>query len=190
MLDFGAFQILTDGSLWIWNNPNGQALESLHCLHWYSSPYHSGTTNEMHIAFDTHELVSRDAYRENCEINFSTNVQFAGGSVMVWVELSLGSIPDLQGLVYPSFKAKTYIWAILEPYSVPYEPFIWVHFLLMRDKGDKAIQHMKSLGRSTDQKPIEHEWDELKRAISRPSNPLESLDDHRTALIELWKRMD
>lgn len=163
-------------------------------------------TDESRFALyvsDGRQRVYRRRGERFAPCNFATNVQFGGGSVMVWGGISMDAKTDLHVFGRGSMNAESYIRDILDMHVVPYAPFIGDNFILMQDNARPHVanvvrEYMDITGirtmdwpaRSPDLNPIEHIWDELGRSVRNGPNPPETLDELRNGLVQAWNDMD
>lgn len=127
---------------------------------------------------------------------------FHGGSIMIWGGICLRARTELV-LVNGNMTAARYITEILEDHVMPFVEFIGNQdFLLMHDNArphtatsvlrylaEVGIQKVEWPAHSPDLNPIEHIWDNLKRKIRASSNPPETLDELRIAILRTWEEI-
>lgn len=163
-------------------------------------------TDESRFALfmsDGRQMIYRRRGERYAPSNFAQNVQFGGGSIMVWGGIAMEAKTELHVFGRASMNAEMYVKDILDMYVIPFAPFIGDNFLLMHDNArphvancvrdyleTTEIQTMRWPARSPDLNPIEHVWDELGRSIRRGPNPPETLDELRIALVRAWDGMD
>lgn len=144
-----------------------------------------------------------ERYAQSC---IEERVPFGGGSCMVWGGISMNGRTELvfidmvrQNGNRGGLTAHRYITEILEDHVVPYMGFIGENFTLMQDNArphaaaqvqhyceEVGIRTMNWPARSPDLNPIEHVWDNLKRAVYARNPSPTTVAALRTALSEEW----
>lgn len=81
---------------------------------------------------DGRQLVYRGRGERFSPCKFAPNVQFGGGSVMVWGGISMNAKTDLHVFGRASLNAEAYIRDIFDMYVLPYAPFIGDNFILIK----------------------------------------------------------
>lgn len=152
---------------------------------------------------DGRERIYRRTGERFFQNHFSPRVSYGGGSVMVWGGVSFEARTDLVIVNRGAMTADRYIRDVLEPYVVPFAPFIGDDFMLMHDNArphvarivneylaEVEIPVMNWPPRSPDINPIEHVWDALGRKVrSRVPAPA-NLQQLSEVLIEEWQQID
>ena len=123
---------------------------------------------------------------------------FGGGSVMVWAGMAATTKTPLI-LINGHLNANRYVDEILHPHVVPVAAAIGDDFELMDDNArphrarvvdaflaHEGIQRMVWPANSPDLNPLEHLWDQLKRAVSARINANTNLADLAQMLEEEW----
>ena len=136
------------------------------------------------------------------QCNFVPNVQFGGGSIMVWAGISLQGRTDLVPLPGARLVAVRYITDILEPHVIPYGPFIGPNFVYMHDNARPHIARvvqayfretdtpvMERPARSPDMNPIEHVWDDLQCRVAGRRIAFRTLQQLEAVLMEEWENI-
>lgn len=152
---------------------------------------------------DRRARVYRRPHERYYQCNISETHLFGGGSIMVWGGISLTGRTDLHVFNRGSVTADRYITDILEPYVVPFAPYIGENFLLMHDNArphtaaivqdylqEVDIETMVWPARSPDLNPIEHVWDMLGRRLRATQPPPPSLEEVGQRLYEIWNDLD
>ncbi|RZC36418.1 HTH Tnp Tc3 2 and/or DDE 3 domain containing protein [Asbolus verrucosus] len=93
-------------------------------------------------ANDKRMPVYRRPGEQYLQCNFVSNVNFGGGSVMVWSAISVEGRTELESLRGACMTAVCYITDILGPYVIPYGPFIGPDFVYMHDNARPHIDHI------------------------------------------------
>ena len=109
---------------------------------------------------------------------------------MVWGGISSDTRTELV-IVDNRLTAVRYIEEVLQEHVVPYSGFIGHEkFRLMHDNEEYleevGIQKLQWPARNPDLNPIEHIWDMLKRKIKSTSNPPQTLNELRSAVVSAW----
>ena len=123
---------------------------------------------------------------------------FGGGSVMVWVGITLTNKTHLIQ-INGNLNSNRYVAEILRLRVVPYATGIGNGFILMDDNAcphrgrvvteflaGAAIERMVWPANSPDLNPIEHLWDQLKRSVYRRITEYSTLADLAQLLQEEW----
>lgn len=129
------------------------------------------------------------------------HVQQGGGSMMFWGGIFCGSRTPLVPVV-GMLTAVQYRDTILIPFVEPFRRRVGHNFILQDDNArphraqvvndylnGTDIARMDWPAMSPDMNPVEHAWDQLKRAIRGRRHPPESLDELRRAAIEEWDNL-
>lgn len=136
------------------------------------------------------------------QTNFTETVAYGGGSVMVWGGICLGARTDLVLIENGSLTAQQYVTEILEPYVMPFAPFIGPHFVFMHDNArphtarivstylnEVGISQMNWPARPPDKNPIEHAWDILGRRVRQRNPAPRNVEELKQALVEEWNNL-
>lgn len=123
---------------------------------------------------------------------------FGGGSVMVWAGISARRKTELIP-INGNLNAVRYIAEVLEPHVLPYAAAIGDEFKFMDDNArphraiivndfltNHGIERIPWPANSPDLNPIEHLWDQLKRAVYRRVTDDTVLGDLHQLLHEEW----
>jgi hypothetical protein len=129
-------------------------------------------------ANDRRMLVYRRPGERYLQCNFVPNVDYGGGSVMVWGAISVQVRTELVSLRGARLTDVRYITGILDPQVIPYGPFIGTNFVYMHDNTRphvaRVIQEylretvtpvMEWPARNPDLIPTEHVWDTLQQRV-------------------------
>lgn len=130
------------------------------------------------------------------------HVQQGGGSVMFWAGIMNGHRTPLVA-VQGAMTALQYRDTILEPIVEPLHQNVGDGFVLQDDNArphrarlvneylqEAGIERLEWPALSPDMNPIEHAWDQLKRAVRRRRNPPRTVDELRIAAIEEWDNLE
>jgi hypothetical protein len=133
------------------------------------------------------------------QCNFVPNLNYGGGSVMVWSAISVQGRTELVSLRGARMKAARYITDILDPHVIPYDPFIGQNFVYMHDNARphtaRIVQEylretetpvMEWPARSPDLNPIEHVWDTLQRRVLERRMVFRTRQQLEVVLVEEW----
>jgi hypothetical protein len=77
--------------------------------------------------------VYRRSGEQYAQCNFVTKESFGGGSIMVWIGISLDVATELVVLDRGNLNAHRYSTNILESVVVPYAPFVGQDFIYMHE---------------------------------------------------------
>jgi hypothetical protein len=132
----------------------------------------------------------------------SPRTRYNGGGIMIWAGISFEAHTDLVFVDNGAMTAHRYILECIEPYIVPYAPFIGNNFLFMDDNTDPhmariVVRYLEQVGirrlpwsaNSPDLNPIEHVWDFLGKRVRRRQPRPETLNGLRVALHEEWAQI-
>lgn len=144
----------------------------------------------------------RDGERYS-ECNMRPNSNFRGGSIMVWGGISINGRTELAVVNGGAMTADRYIRDILEPYVVPFEPYIGDGFILMHDNARPHVarivsEYLEEVGLevldwpavSPDMNPIEHVWDHLLLKLKLRNVAPRNLLELEHAIVEEWDNLD
>jgi transposase len=134
------------------------------------------------------------------QCNFVPNVNYGGGSVMVWGAISVQGRTELVSLRGARMMtAVRYITDILDPHVIPYSPFIGPNFVNMHDNARphtaRIVQEylretetpvMEWPARSPDLNPIEHVWDTLQQRVLERRMVFRTLQQLEVVLVKEW----
>ena len=117
---------------------------------------------------------------------------------MVWGGISAGGKTDLLN-IRGNLNAQRYLHVILTPLVIPYAGAVGEGFILMDDNArphrarvvdqfleDQGVERMDWPANSPDLNPIEHLWDQLKRAVRRRVDQQTALAMLQPILQEEW----
>jgi hypothetical protein len=93
---------------------------------------------------DGQVIVYRRLGEQYAQCNFDTKESFGGGSIMVWIGISLDVATELVVLDRRNLNAHRYITNILEPVVVPFAPFVGQDFIYMQNNGQPHIARVVS----------------------------------------------
>jgi hypothetical protein len=88
--------------------------------------------------------VYRRPGEQYAQCNFVTKESFGGGSMMVWIAISLDVATELVVLDRCNLNAHRYITNILEPVVEPFAPFAAQDFIYMQNNGRPHIARVVS----------------------------------------------
>lgn len=138
----------------------------------------------------------RDEQHSECCVQPVT--AFGGGSVMVWAGIS-ARIKTALIPINGNLTANRYVTQIIEPHLLPYAAAMGNGFLLMDDNArphrgrivnefltNNGIQRIQWPSNSPDLNPIEHIWDQLKRAVYSRVTDDTILGDMHRLLQQEW----
>ena len=117
---------------------------------------------------------------------------------MVWGGISTGGKTDLL-IIQGNLNAQRYLHEILTPLVIPYAGAVGEGFILMDDNArphrarvvdqfleDQGVERMDWPANTPDLNPIEHLWDQLKRAVRRRVDQQTALAMLQPILQEEW----
>jgi hypothetical protein len=93
---------------------------------------------------DGRVIVFRPPGEQYVQCNFVTKESFGGGSIMVWIGISLDVATELVVLDRRNLNAHRYITNILEPVVVPFVPIVGQDFIYMQNNGQPHIARVVS----------------------------------------------
>ena len=146
---------------------------------------------------DGRERVYRRPNERFAECTITERISYQGGSVMVWAGISNAARTDLVFVDNGAMNAHRYIEDVLGEHVIPFAPLIGENFILMQDNARPHVAHvvtqyLEEVGVRTldwpacspDMNPIEHMWDQLKRAVRRRPRQPSTLQELKIALTE------